>query len=267
MSSTTTSRDDRAAIDKAFSLLVSFGAQASTGLGVSELARRAELSKSTAFRVLQMLERNGVVERVGSGYRFGRRLHELGSAVYSPENERIREALTPFLADLYELTHETVHLATLHGVEVVYLAKLYGHRRVPSPSRVGGRVPAHCTAIGKALAAHDPAAFDALATAPLTALTANSLVDSDRLTLQLMNVRRDGFAVESEEAAPGLACIAVPVFGVGGRSVAGLSVSGPVGSFDLQQHAPALRQVAHSASLAALRAGLGATLRRPRSVA
>ena len=165
------------------------------------------------------------------------------------------------------MTHETVHLATLHGVEVVYLAKLYGHRRVPSPSRVGGRVPAHCTAIGKALAAHDPAAFDALATAPLTALTANSVVDSDRLTLQLMNVRRDGFAVESEEAAPGLACIAVPVFGVGGRPVAGLSVSGPVGSFDLQQHSPALRQVAHSASLAALRAGLGASLRRPRSVA
>lgn len=267
MSSMTTARDDRAAIDKAFSLLVSFGDQASTGLGVSELARRAELSKSTAFRVLKMLERNHVVERVGSGYRLGQRLHELGNAVYSPDHERIREVLTPFLADLYELTHETVHLATLHGLEVVYLAKLYGHRRVPSPSRVGGRVPAHCAAVGKALAAHDPATFDALTTVPLTALTAKSLVDSERLILQLMKVRSDGIAVESEEAALGLACIAVPVFGVGGRPVAGLSVSGPAGSFEPLHHAHALRRVSHAASLAAQKAGLGTSVRRPRAVA
>ena len=57
-------RDDRAAVDKAFSLLVAFGAEASTGVGVSELARRASLSKSTAYRVLGMLERNAMVERI-----------------------------------------------------------------------------------------------------------------------------------------------------------------------------------------------------------
>lgn len=64
-------RDDRAAIDKAFSLLVAFGSDAATGLGVSELARRTRLSKSTAFRVLGMLERNAMVERVGKNYRLG----------------------------------------------------------------------------------------------------------------------------------------------------------------------------------------------------
>ena len=74
-------RDDRAAVDKAISLLVAFGDQASSGLGVTELARRAQMSKSTAYRVLGMLERNAVVERVGTGYRLGSRLHELGRAV------------------------------------------------------------------------------------------------------------------------------------------------------------------------------------------
>lgn len=64
-------RDDRAAIDKAFSLLVAFGDQASSGLGVSELARRTNLSKSTAYRVLGMLERNDMVERIGTAYRLG----------------------------------------------------------------------------------------------------------------------------------------------------------------------------------------------------
>ena len=50
-------------------------------------------------------------------------------------------------------------LATLHGTEVVYLAKLYGHRPVPSPSRIGGRLPAHCTASGKVFLALGPPAY------------------------------------------------------------------------------------------------------------
>jgi len=56
-------RDDRAAIDKAFSLLSTLGEHSASPLGVSELARRTQLSKSTAFRVLGMLERNAMVER------------------------------------------------------------------------------------------------------------------------------------------------------------------------------------------------------------
>jgi len=55
-------RDDRAAIDKAFSLLSTLGEHSASPLGVSELARRTQLSKSTAFRVLGMLERNAVGE-------------------------------------------------------------------------------------------------------------------------------------------------------------------------------------------------------------
>src|SRR6185437_2382018 len=56
-------RDDRAAIDKAFSLLSTLGEHSASPLGVSELARRTQLSKSTAFRVLGMLDRNAMVER------------------------------------------------------------------------------------------------------------------------------------------------------------------------------------------------------------
>lgn len=142
-------RDDRAAVDKAFSLLVAFGAEASTGVGVSELARRASLSKSTAYRVLGMLERNAMVERIGTDYRLGSRLHELGLAVYAPSHERVRDQLMPFLTELFDATRQTVHLAMLHGTDVVYLAKLYGHRNAVALSRVGGRLPAHCTAVGR----------------------------------------------------------------------------------------------------------------------
>jgi DNA-binding IclR family transcriptional regulator len=250
-------RDDRAAIDKAISLLVAFGDRASTGLGVSELARRAQLSKSTAFRVLGMLERNGVVERVGTNYRLGARLHELGWAVYAPGHERIRDLLIPFLTDLYELTRETVHLATLHGTEVVYLAKLYGHRPVPSPSRIGGRLPAHCTAVGKALLAYDPDAAAAALCVPLRRFTAHTITDPVMLAAELDTIRREGIAFDNEESQLGLNCVAAPVISPRGGVVAALSISGPRGRIDTRRLATDLRRVSASASQATARARLG----------
>ncbi len=267
MTVTRHARDDRAVIDKAFSLLVAFGDEGSTGLGVSELARRSGLSKSTAFRVLNMLLRNDVVERAGSNYRLGSRLHELGGGVYSAEHNQIRDALTPFLTDLFEMTRQTVHVAALHGTDVVYLSKLFGHQRVPSPSRVGGRVPASCTAVGKVLLAFTPGAMDEALAEPLRSLTGRSITDHQQLSAQLLRVRRDGIAFDYQEAAIGLSCVAVPVLGVTDRPVAAMSVSGPSRSFDPLSQAATLRRVARAASEAVRRLGVGATVRRTRAVA
>ncbi|MFI7636117.1 IclR family transcriptional regulator [Nonomuraea sp. NPDC049400] len=246
-------RDDRAAIDKAVSLLISFGDQAGTGLGVSELARRAELSKSTAFRVLGMLERNGVVEKVAGKYRLGQRLHELGRHVYVPDHDRIRDLLIPFLTDLYELTRETVHLAALHATDVVYLSKLYGHRQVRSPSRIGGRVPAHCTAVGKVLLAYDHDALERVLASDLRAFTPHTITDPGRLAASIAEIRRTGVAFDDEESTVGLCCVAVPVMGRGGKAVAAMSVSGPTGRLDTRAQAPALRRVSAAAALALAR--------------
>ncbi|WP_158839953.1 IclR family transcriptional regulator [Saccharothrix deserti] len=257
-------RDDRAAVDKAISLLVSFGDHGSTGVGVSELARRAQLSKSTAFRVLGMLERNGVVERVGRNYRLGARLHELGRTVYAPGHERVRDLLIPFLTDLYELTRETVHVATLHGTEVVYLAKLYGHRPAPAPSRIGGRMPAYCTAVGKVLLAYDPdAAADALSTS-LRAFTANTITDPVALAAELDAIRRDGIAFDDEESQVGLSCVAVPVMGPGGKPVAAFSVAGATGRIDTRRQGAHLRRVSAAATRALTCARLGTPTPRDR---
>ncbi|GCE44882.1 transcriptional regulator, IclR family [Rhodococcus wratislaviensis] len=243
-------RDGRAAVDKAMSLLASFGQDGATGVGVSELARRADLSKSTAFRVLAMLERNGVVERTGTDYRLGARLHDLGRTVYAPGQERLRDQLIPFVTDLYGATQETVHLACLHGTDVVYLAKLYGHRQVTSPSRIGGRLPAHCTAVGKALLAYHPDSAQQALGRALRQYTDRTIVDPVELTAELDRVRREGIAFENGEAQPGLSCIAAPVLGAHGRSVAALSVSGPTGRLDVRRHAATLRRIASAAAKA-----------------
>ncbi|MCP2321252.1 transcriptional regulator, IclR family [Nocardia amikacinitolerans] len=249
-------RDDRAAVDKAISLLIAFGDHAGTGLGVSELARRAQLSKSTAFRVLGMLERNGVVERVGTGYRLGARLHQLGQAVYSPEHEQIRDLLLPFLTDLYEATRHTVHLAALHGTDVVYLAKLYGHRTIAAPSRIGGRLPAHGTAVGKVLLAYRSHTATQAHATPLHALTPHTIIDPARLADELAGIRRTGIAHDNQESRIGLSCLAAPVFDHRGRALAALSIAGPHGQFDTRRLETGLRRICASATKTIVRAQL-----------
>lgn len=244
----TAARDERAAVEKAVTLLTCFGGQAGSGIGVSELARRAELSKSTAYRLLVVLERNGVVEKVERKYRLGQRLHELGRDAYVAEHDWLRDSLTPYLVDLYESTHETVHLAALHGTDVVYLSKLYGHRQVRSPSRIGGRIPAYCTAVGKALLAHDPAALERVLAGELRPLTPTTITDPERLMDEIARIRSEGVAYDDEESTPGLSCVAVPVLGYGGRAVAALSVSTATGRLDTRAQAPVLRRIAAEAA-------------------
>lgn len=248
------SRDERNAIDKAISLLTAFrGYDSTLGISLSELARRTQLSKSTAHRTLATLMTNGVVERVGNAYRLGHRLYDLGGMVYTPNHDRIRDALTPFLADLYELSHETVHIAVLHGTDIMYLNKLHGHRVVRSPSRIGGRVPAYCTSLGKVLLAHDAAATEATLSAGLVGRTSKTIVDPTLFMDQLTTIRRDGIAFDDEELMPGLSCVAVPVLGPNGRSLAALSISGAAGSMDSRAQAASLRRVGHAASQAVSR--------------
>lgn len=245
---TTGQRDSRTAVDKALALLRAFGDEAGTGVGVSELARRTDLSKSTAFRLLGILERNGAVERAGSNYRLGPMIHDLPSPETAPDIDMLRDVLTPFLSILYEQSRQTVHLAVLQGADVVYLNKLHGFHRVPSPSRIGGRVPAYCTGIGKAMLAYDPLLIDQVTSRELVPVTPHTITDPDKLRRQLARVKEQGIAFDFEEVRRGLNCVAAPVMSPTHTPVAALSISGPVGKFDPRRWATPLRQISFEAS-------------------
>ncbi|NYV78835.1 IclR family transcriptional regulator, partial [Streptomyces sp. UH6] len=212
------------AVDKALHLMMTL-AETGESIGVSGLARRTGLSKSTAFRLLGILERNAVVEKVGSAYRLGTQLYDLGTRGVYGSSIGLRERLVPHLAELYESTHETVHLAVLHGTEVVYANKLYGHRPTPCPSRIGSRLPASVTAVGKVLLAFDPEAAEAVIEGGLHPATAHSITDPVAFRAHLARIRAAGVAEDHEESTPGLSCVAVPVLGPAGLPVAALSVA------------------------------------------
>lgn len=212
-------------------------------VGLAELARRSGVAKPTAHRLLAELESWMLVERTGRGYRLGLRLFELGQVV--PRQRDLQETATPFLADLYEATRETVHLAVPDGAEVVYVQKLSAPDSPDIPSRLGGRMPAHCTGVGKALLAFGPPErLAAVLAAGLTRRTPRTVVLPGMLGKQLAAIRQQGLAEEHEESAPGVACVAAPVLGPDDVAVAAISISGWSNRLDTRRVAPAVRTAA-----------------------
>lgn len=247
--------DESAGLDtvlgKAVTILRAFRVE-DQSVRLAELVRRTGLHKATVHRLAGELVANRLLDRVEGGYRLSGGLFELG--MRASVERSLLEVAMPFLQDLYERTHETVHLGVREGHEVVYLAKIGGHRQARAPSRAGGRMPLHCTAIGKVLLAHSaPALRREVLAGPLERRTPHTVVAPGLLRRQLAQVVTSGVAFEHEESAPGITCVAAPVFGVGEEAVAAISVTGPTGRF---------RTEAHVAPMRAASAALTATLTR-----
>ena len=245
--------------------------QSEPEIGVSDLARRLGLHKNNAFRLLATLELAGYIQQSPETelYRLGPACLELGQA-YSRNHTLMREA-RPILEGLAREAGETAHLGILQGAEVIHLDGILPEQLVLTGARVGERLPAHCTALGKALlsgaldrtlaAGHASSseaadAGDAGAEPspseeerPLESFTDATIVDHTKLLEQLRGVQLQGYAVDLEEYACGLSCVAAPVRDADGVVVAALSLSGP--SFRLSEemiHGPMAGRVTSAAT-------------------
>ena len=195
--------------------------------GVTQLADRAGLPKSTAHRLLLTLTRAGYVEREGRRYTLTNRAFEIGNQASNYRPSGLREQAMPFLTDLFTQTRQTVHLAIMQDGEVLYLEKIFGHESARVGSMVGGRKPANATALGKAMLAFSPLETrDQVLATSLTRLTARTCVDRAALEVELAEIRSVGYALDREESAIGLNCVAAPVRNLQtGRAVASVSMS------------------------------------------
>ncbi|WP_346051398.1 IclR family transcriptional regulator [Amycolatopsis dongchuanensis] len=236
----------RSVLARGLSLLDAFEAT-DTELTLAELAERTGLPKATAHRLAAELVRWGGLERAGQGYRLGVKLFELGQR--APRRRDLREAALPYLQDLYESTHENIHLAVPAGPHTLFLEKVTGHRSTPILSRVGSRMPVHCTATGKLfLALGPPGYFAKVAAAGLARRTPRTIVAPGLLRRELDRVCERGYGVNREESEAGVAAVAAPVYDARRRLLAAISITGGVERLDLDRLAPAVRTAAFALS-------------------
>jgi DNA-binding IclR family transcriptional regulator len=215
------------AVETALSILETLGTVHS--VGVTELARKLGLGKSSVYRLLATLVRRGYVEKnlQNDRYQLTYRLFAVGS----PAADRfgLREAAHPVMERLAAETGETVNLGVLDGTRVVNLHKVESRHLLRMHMEVGGGVPAHATALGKVLlAALQPSDLtQRLGGQRLARLTRRTIGDRATLRRTLVRIRTQGFAIDDEECSLGLRCVAAPIRDHRGAVVAALSISGP----------------------------------------
>ena len=196
--------------------------------GVTEVSQALNLSKSKAHALLASLASVGLLRHTKAGrYRIGWSVLAM-NRVLGATTEFFYYA-RPAMHALAARTGELIHLGTLDGGQVVYVHRVGGPRAVRIAVSAGNRLPAHCSAIGKVLLAHLPsgARRDLLVNTDLVARTAHTITDPALLEAHLIDVCRQGFAFDRDEAVEGISCVAAPITAPGQGVVAAMSMTMP----------------------------------------
>lgn len=212
-------------IERAFAVLATL---ADGPIGVTEVADRAELPKSTAARLLASLVREGVVEQVpgDTRYRLGGRLATLAAGVL-PTRSLARLA-RPALVELSAVAGEAAGLSVPDGDLVHYIDQVDAPNPVSVRDWTGSRLPLHAVSSGQVVLAFRPApALARYFQRPLERFTERTLVTAEALLERMRVIRRDGYTWAVEEFDKGISSVAAPIADASGEVVAAVHLHGP----------------------------------------
>lgn len=240
-------------LSRAIAILDCFSAE-QPQLGVREIARQLDLSRSTVGRLLATLCAEGVLMQDPATRRYMMGAKVLGwSALYSGALN-LRERARPALEELHRLTRETVNLYVLDGTERVCADRIESPQRVRVVVRPGERMPLHAGSAGKAILAFaSPELIKRVLAQPLERMTRNTITNRRALIKELAAIRAQGYAISRGERFEDALGLAAPVFDASGNVIAALNVAGPKMRFtdaQVMEFAPRVMQLAAQISRA-----------------
>lgn len=214
-------------IDRVFDILELLAVE-NRGLGVTEIARRLELNKSTVHRILGGIADRGYIEKTQDGiYRLGIQFVKLSSERLS--NIELTTEARPYLSELTNIIGQSSHLAILDGSDAVYIDKVEVVRNLRLYSQIGKRIPVYCSALGKSLLMDesDKAIIDTLNKCDFVKMTDTTKMTPQEVLLEIRNSKERGWTLDDEEHDVGIRCIAAPIYDYRGKITATISVAGP----------------------------------------
>jgi DNA-binding IclR family transcriptional regulator len=220
------------ALERALDIVDAFSL-AEPELTLTAIAARVGLAKSTATRLLAVLEERGWLERSAETerYRIGVRAFEIGNIYIQTTTLEIEAQ--PILRHLANTCQQTANLGLLRQGEVVHIAVVAPDRPIRFSTPVGLRDWAHLTGLGKALLAAlpDDELTQVVARHGLPGRTMRTITTLEGLREHLAETRARGYALDDEEAFEGLRCVAAPIRDAKGETIAAVSISGLASEF------------------------------------
>lgn len=201
-------------------------AQERRPLGLGEIARKLEISKSSAHELLSTLTERGFVQRRDGGiYELGLKAWEVGSTA---SISLLISAAAPVMERIAARINEDVVLGVLSGFESINVHIVDSGQAVRVYAPVGTRFPAHHASTGLLLLAFQPEGYLETVLPPtLSAASPLTITDPGRLRTELMRIRARGYALNVGGWQIDVAGIATPVLNAEETAIAALCVAAP----------------------------------------
>jgi DNA-binding IclR family transcriptional regulator len=214
-------------VDRAAALLLALG-ESQGEAGVTELARRLGLHKSTASRLLATLQKRGLVEQDDETGKYRLGLVVIRLAERAERTLDLRGIAMPELERLARLTHETTGVGILDGESLLTVAQVDGPNLIAVGDWTGRSTPLHCVASGKVLMS-SLAEREVLRIVRrgLIQYTERTIVELEPLLEELARIRRRGYATAIGEYELGLNAVSAPIHDARGNVVAAVDIWGP----------------------------------------
>lgn len=195
------------------------------GAGVTELADRLDLAKSTVHKHLVSLERNRYVVNEGGRYRLG--LEFFNTGVYVRNQYEIYHVAKDRIDRLAEETDEAAWLIIPENGLGMFVYGVPQNKSFSFDSMIGTWVYLHANSAGKAILAHlsDEEIQQVIDRHGLPAQTEHTITDREELFAELEDVRERGYAMNAQEDLRGLHAIATPVIW-NERPIAAVTIAG-----------------------------------------
>lgn len=256
-----TGADQVQSLSRALALLNRIAESRDDGFTLTDLSQQVGLPASTTHRLLLTLEQERYVR-----FAPDRRLWSVGVQAFVTgcafiKTRSVVSLARPRLRRLMEDSGETVNLATEERGEAVYLAQVECRQLMRVFAGPGSRVLMHCSAVGKALlsAMSDKMIGKILHQHGMPRLTPKTITTPAQLRAELTKVRAQGYAIDDEEHAVGLRCIAAPIRDETGDIIAAVSASGPMARIDEARVAALGRMVMEAAEAISVEMGAPAS--------
>jgi DNA-binding IclR family transcriptional regulator len=190
--------------------ILEYLSSATTARTLRNVSDDLKIPRASAYALLMTLEKRNWVESTDGRYRLG--IRSLRASAHFVETDETVNATAAVLDELSQRFDETIHLARLDGDEIVYIVTRPSSHAVAIVIRPGRRLPATVTGLGKALLAARPwPEVEALVPKLAPALTPHTITSHAALREELEATRARGYALDEQESALGVRCVAVTV--------------------------------------------------------
>ncbi len=217
-------------------------------MSLSEVAKRTDMTRATARRLLHTLVALGYADLNGKLFTLKPTVLDLGYAYLSSLN--LWQIAHPIMQEVVEQVHESCSASVLEGQDVIYVARVPTRRILSIGLSVGSHLPAHATSMGRVLLSSlpDDALEAFLRSATLKRYTERTVTDPARLRRIIDNTAKNGWALVDQEFELGLRSIAVPIWGLSRRLIAALNISTHAARMSTDQMVEQLLPVLRDAS-------------------